>query len=194
MNLSIITDILDGIKGMTIRKMIVFFICIYPIFTAIYFKDEIKLILGNSVEEKVIVRDVNDLVKKTHELKDRFDATAVLVFIYQPKGDEKLYKERVCYSGDSRNVFYDLTEMRLIHYPKLLGDLNNNTYVKITQSSNHGMSKLLSAYNVGVTYIVPIKNDYGLLTAEVMVVFDNEINNENLKNLINSTELYRISM
>lgn len=187
-------DILNSVKEMSIKKIIVVFICIYPIFTAIYFKDELKLMFDSKIDEKIEVRDVNNLVQKTHKLKDRFDATAVLVFIYQPSGDEKAYKERVCYSGDSRNVFYDLTEMKLIHYPKLLKELKNNTYVKIDKESNHGLSRLISAYDVNVSYIIPITNDYGLLVAEVMVVFDNEISNEKLMKLIDSSELYRISM
>jgi len=194
MNVGFVTDILNGVKDMPIKKIIVVFICIYPIFTAIYFKDELKLMFDNNVEEKVVVRDVNNLVQKTHELKDRFDASAVSVYVYQPRGDEKSYKERVSYSGNSDNVFIDLKTMNLIHYPKLLKSLNNNTYIKVTKDSEYGISKLLSAYNMGVMYIVPIRNDYGLLIAEVMFVFENDISNEELNNLINSTELYRISM
>lgn len=194
MNFSIITDIINGVKEMPIKKIIVVFICIYPIFTAIYFKDELTLMFDYNVEKRVEVRDVDNLVKKTHELKDRFNASAVLVFIYQPKGDEKSYKERVCYSGDSRLIFSDLNKMRLIHYPKLLNDLNKNTYIKVTKMSDYKLSKLLFAYDTDVLYVIPIKNDYGLLIAEVMVVFDNELSNENLNDLINYVELIRISM
>ena len=192
MNVSWLTDILTSIKDMSIKKIIVVFICIYPLFASFYFKDELKLMFVSS-DIKVEVSNVNKLVQTTHNIKDKFKATSVLVFLYQPSGDVKKYKERICFSGDSRNVFFELTKEDLIRHPKLLNDVNHNDYVLVNSVSNHTLSKLMSVYNV-VAYIIPIRNDYGLITAEVMVVFDNEISNLMLNELINSTELIRISM
>lgn len=190
-----IKDVLGVIKEMSIKKIIVVFICAYPIFTAIYFKDELKLMFTNNEQVvRVEVDDVKSIIEQTHKIKDIFNSASVSVWIYQPKGDEKAYKERVCYAGDSRNLFYELKEVKLIHHSKILNPLNNNTYIKVTKESDYALAKLLHAYNVDVLYLIPIKNDYGLLVAELMVVFDKEINNDELKSLINSAELIRLSI
>ncbi|BAV39313.1 hypothetical protein BPT24_188 [Tenacibaculum phage pT24] len=193
MNFNWIIESLKAVKEISIKKMIILFICIYPLFTVVYFKDELSMLFKKNVSI-VEVRELNKVIRLTNNLKDEYNTSFVSVWVYQPSGDEKLYKERVSYSGDYRNKFIDLEKVNLIQHPNLLNSLRNNKYIKVDKNSSFELSKLVSAYEVGVLYIIPIKNEYGLLVAEVMVAFDKELNQDKIEKLINSTELIRILM
>ncbi len=188
-----IVELIKTLKDISIKKIMVIFICIYPLFTVVYFKNELMLMFKPSVE-MVELENVGDIIRETNNLKDNFRASFVSVWLYQPSGHNKFFKERISYSGDSRNLMYDLSKVQLIHHPSLLNALRNNKYVRIFDDSSFELSKLVNAYDINVIYVIPLKNDYGLITSEIMIGLDYEPNEKQLKKIINSTELIRLKM
>lgn len=186
-----IVDILKVLKDMSIKKIIVVFVCIYPIFTSIYFKDELKLMFTNTSTE-VKVEDITGVIEQTLRIRDKYNCATVSVWLYQPDGDSKEYKERISYTGDQRNVFFELTEIKLLQHPKILFGLRNNKYIKVSKGNHYELSKLVKAYNVKEAYVIPIKNDFGLIIAELLLAFDEELSDEEINNIINSMEMIRL--
>lgn len=189
-----IVEFFKTVKDMTIKKIIIVFICIYPLFGVVYFKNELSLMFSQT-KDLIVIENPTKIIIEANKIKDNFKASVVSIWIYQPSGDKKAFKERIHYTGDSRNLFFNLDRVELIHHPQLLSSLTNNKYVKVSSKSKYELSKLVDAYDgIEVIYVIPLKNAYGLIFSEIVVAFDKELNENQLNKLIASSELIRITM
>lgn len=193
MNFQWVSDVLNALKGWQIKKIVVVFICLYPIFAAIYFKEELKLMLIH-VDSNVKVSDINSLVQNSHIIRERFKASSISIYLYQPAGEKKTTKERICYASDERRIFSELSKMDIVSHSDVLNSMRTKDIIEIDSKNGFVFSKLISAYGIEVAYIVPIRNEYGSIVAEVLISFDKKLDESTKIKLINAVELIKLSI
>ena len=158
------------------------------------FQDSIRIALHNSSTiEYVEVENYSKLVETNIKIREVFNASSSSVFVYQPKGDDREYKERISYSSNIDKVFGDINRISLLEHSNMLSVLNDNDYILITKyTKEYKLSKLVNLYDVEALYVIPLKNIYGLIMGELVVSFDKKLSKEGLDRLLNYSELIRI--
>lgn len=193
MNNSWISDVLHALKGWQIKKILVVFICIYPILAAMYFTDELKLMLTNT-ESNVKVANVSNLVQSTNMLKDKMRAASISVYLYQPTGDKKTSLQRICYASDERRIFADLEKIEVVAHSDIIKSFKATNIIAVYPTSTYDISTLLTAYDVKAAYVIAIRNDLGSIKAEAILTFDRILTIEEQEIMSSNISLINLSI
>lgn len=172
--LKYVVDILHKLETISIRRLIIYAIIIYPIILLVTYKDEISLVITTRSNDVVTVHDLASAQERCFSLRKFYDATSVMLYVYQPASKNKTYKERVIFSSSSDYTPLETTkQLQLTSRSKLLEAIKYDGFAKITAESGHIESSIVSAYNLSHIYVTPIRdNTTGIVIGEVMWYFD----------------------
>lgn len=182
--------LIDSMNKTTLKRLIIYFILSYPIFVMYFFKDEVKLLIS-SYQSNVELLNLADAQQRCFTLRNKYGAEAVLLYVYQPSGPNKSYKERMIFSSGEKYI--PLESMKMINLysrSRILEELKQNSYSLITQTSGHQESSILKSYNLNKEYIIPLVEPTSKeLIGEVIWVFETDID-INVADLIVESQIF----
>lgn len=171
-----IIQLLAKLNSTSFKRLILYAILLYPIVILRTYHKEISLLLSfpNSTVKLVDIAAVQD---KCFLMKTKRHAEAVLLYVYQPAGKNKSYKERTVFS--TGNIYVPLPTSQTLQLSvtsRILEDLNKQNYSFVTSSSGHQESSILQLYNLKKAYITAVKDNVsGQIIAEVVWIFKDDI-------------------
>lgn len=168
-----INDLFDKLNSTSIKRLVIYAMLLYPLALMHYYQDELKLIFNDYYDENVQLTKLADVQGRCFELKGQYGASAVILYVYQPKTKHKTYKERIVSSIS--NQFTPLEKNRNIYLSsrtRIIEEMKNNKYAKITGYSNHHESSIVIANNLNTIFFTPVYDlDSNAIIGEVMWVF-----------------------
>lgn len=171
-----ITTLLGKFNSTSIKRLIIYALLIYPIVILRTYHDEISMLL-TFPNKTVKIMDVAAVQDKCFLMKTKHHAEAVMLYVYQPSGKNKIYKERMIFSAGS--IYTPLPSSRILQLSansRVLEDLKKQNYSYITLTSGHQESAILQLYNLKKAYITSIRDVVSdQIIAEVVWVFKDDI-------------------
>ena len=189
--LGAINSLISRLNRTPVKRIIIYVIVIYPLFFGFYYKDEILMALSNDDKREVIIKYLDRANKRCFDLREKWRAESVMLYIYQPEGIQKTEKERISISTGSKYKPLEQNDViQLVSRTKVIEDLRENDYAKITPQSGHALSSILFSYDLEVAYIVPIKDrNSNAIIGEVIYVFQRDEGIEVIE-LIQSSQMF----
>ena len=92
--LGAINSLISRLNRTPVKRIIIYVIVIYPLFFGFYYKDEILMALSNDDKREVIIKYLDRANKRCFDLREKWRAESVMLYIYQPEGIQKTEKER----------------------------------------------------------------------------------------------------
>jgi hypothetical protein len=137
--------------------------------------------------------DVAGAQKECYDLRSKYFAETVSLYVYQPLGKNKTHKERMVFStGSNYTPLESLRNINLYSRSRIIEDLKRQHYAIITQSSKHDESSVLKAYNINKAIITPvIDQSSGAIIAEVAWDFNTD-QKINIEDLIQDSQLFSV--
>jgi hypothetical protein len=172
----IILTLLEKLNNTPLKRVLIYFALAYPIATVYFFKDEVKLLLFNH-DEMVTISDIAIAQKKCFDLRTKYHAETVMLYVYQPVGSNKTHKERMVFStGSYYQPIPSMQNVNLYSRGRILEDLRKQNYVIITPTSKHEESSILITYDLAKYIITPvIDQSTGMAIGEVIWLFKTDI-------------------
>lgn len=186
----VIIPTLTLLNKTSINRLVLYFVFSLPIYVAVVYKDELKLLIFSS-KQNVDLVSISDVQAKCFELKNEYGAETVEVYVYQPKGNDKTHKERMVFS--SGNIYKPLNSYQYINLysrTNILAEINKNGYVKIDINSGYDESVLLKSFDLDSYYIIPIVGNNKEVIGEVVWIYENEFKS-NVSDLILESQIFK---
>lgn len=190
--LETIGPIWDRLNRTSIKRIVIYFILAYPVLITYLYHDEIKLILFNQ-QKMVVINDIASAQKECYDLRSKYYAETVSLYVYQPIGKNKTHKERMVFSTGSHYApLESLRNINLYSRSRIIEDLRKQNYAIITQKSKHEESSVLIAYDLNKAIITPvIDQSTGLIIAEVVWIFKDDVK-VNIEDLVRDSQIFGI--
>lgn len=172
-----ISNLLDKLNSVSIKRLFIYAILLYPFAIMHYYKDELSLVFSNYYANEVKIESLAKVQENCFRLKIQYNAAAVLLYIYQPNDRFKHYKERVVASGSSD--YTPMEKMRIIPlsaHTRISESLRVNNYEIITKDSGHKESSIVRSNELDQIIITPIKDfASNQIIGEMVWVFKNKL-------------------
>lgn len=174
----------------SINRVVLYFALGFPIFATFTYKDEIKLMLFKS-KQSVDLNSISDVQTKCFELRNKYGAESLEVYVYQPKGSDKTHKDRIVFStGENYKPLSSYQVVNLYSRINILSEINKNGYVKIGVESGYDESVILKSFNLSAYYVIPIVGPSKEVIGEVVWIFKND-ENINVSDLILESQIFK---
>lgn len=180
----------DMLNKTPLKRIIIYCALLTPIYIVTTFRNEISFLL-TPTSKNVVVENLADAQNKCYSLRIKYDAEAVLVYIYQPSGREKSYKERMFFSSENYKPISSMKMVNLFSRADIITDLKKKGYCEITQKSNHYESSILTHSKLSVAYITPIyDNVTNEMIGEVAWLFKEQPTKLNVETLRIESQIF----
>lgn len=168
----LVLPLLKSLNQTPIKRILIYFMLLYPLTVTYIYRAEIKLLLFPK-ENMVTVSDIAEAQQRCFELRSKYLAETVSLYVYQPAGKNKTHKERMVFSTGTNYVpIASLKNINLYSRSRILEDLRKQHYARITKFSKHEESTVLVAYDLDEAIITPIINQQnGEVIGEVTFIF-----------------------
>jgi hypothetical protein len=163
---------------------------IYPLVILYFYNTELKLLLVPE-SDTVTVTNIAETQQNCWRLREKYGAEAVQLYIYQPANKNKTYKELVAFSTTSKFAPIESTkQIQLISRTRLIEDMRTLGVCRVTATSGHHESAIVSAFNMSEQIIVPVKDGVtGQVIGEVHWLFTN-VFTQQVTVLINDSQIF----
>ncbi len=172
--------LLDKLNRATIKRILIYFMLSYPLVVTYLYRNEIKMFImftfNNDKHMNVEISDIAAAQKICFDLRSKYYAETVSLYVYQPAGKNKTHKERMVFSTGQYFVPLEaLRNVNLYTRSRILEDLHQQNYSIITPLSKHDESSVLVTYNLAkMIFVAIIDQTTGELIGEVCYVFKDE--------------------
>jgi hypothetical protein len=170
--------LLDKLNRATIKRVLIYFMLSYPLVVTYLYRNEIKMFItfNNDKHINVEISDIAEAQKICFDLRTKYYAETVSLYVYQPTGKNKTHKECMVFSTGQYYVpLESLRNVNLYTRSRILEDLRHHNYSIITPLSKHDESSVLVTYDLAkMIFVAIIDQNTGELIGEVCYVFKNE--------------------
>lgn len=189
--LSRLNGILKALNDTSIKRLVIYSMLIYPIVIILTYKNEVSLLFNASTQQLVSVHDLASAQERCFMLREKYNAEAVQLYIYQPASKNKHYKERIVFSTSSRYTPLESTKIKqLSSNSQVLEDFRLLGFSKITSTSGHFESSIVQVFNLSHMIITPIRDNVtGQIIGEVLWCFVTE-GSYTIDELINAGQIF----
>ena len=171
--LRLLPRLLEILNKTSMQRLLIYVFVILQLTIVLTYKNEISLILMSNSEHKVEITNIPEAQERCFKLRQKHNAEAVIVYVYQPSGKNKSYKERVVFStGDYYKPLSSMKNVNLFSRADVISTLNKKEYCVITSSSGHVDSSIISSYELDSAIITSIRSkDSNEIVGEVIWIF-----------------------
>lgn len=181
--------LLESLNKTPIRRVIVYMMLLFPVFVVTTYREEIGYLLA-PVNKNVAINNIAEAQERCFRLRHKYNVEAVLVYIYQPAGKNKNYKERIVFSTETYKPMSSMKVINLFSRSNITHDLNTKGYCIITSLSGHAESAIIAYSKLTNAIITPIKdNDTNELIGEVAWLFQ-ETTEEKIETIISEGQIF----
>lgn len=184
-----IPKIFEVLNKTPLKRIIIYVALIFPIYVVHTYKDEFSLLMTNN-EKNVVLKNISEVQEKCFTLRNKYNAEAVIVYLYQPSGKNKTYKERVVFSTNEYKPMSSMKIINLFSRANIIADLNKIDYCLVTSNSNHNESTIIASFELSMGVITSIRdNDNKQLIGEVVWLFKGQ-NQTEYETLIKEGQIF----
>lgn len=188
--IQLINSAFDRLNATSLKRLAIYALLAYPIVVMYFYQTEIKLLLLPT-SQSLKIENIANVQERCYQLRQHHQAEAVILYLYQPAGKNKTYKERIVFS--TGNVYTPLPSMKIMQLfsaSSILADLREDDLSIITKTSKHQYSPILSDSRLSKAYVTPIRDkDNNELVGEILWVFKNDIP-INTNELISESQIF----
>lgn len=168
-------QIIDALNKATVQKLLIYVFAILQITIILTYKKEISLLLINT-ERKIDLIDVANSQERCYNLRKKYNAEAVIFYIYQPAGSNKTYKERAVFSNSLiYKPLQSTNKVNLFSRSSIVNSLHVKDYCIITPTSGHVESYVIDSYGMEIEIITSIRGvDSRDIVGEIVWIFKNK--------------------
>lgn len=185
---------LRGLNRTSMKRLVIYTMIVYPLFFGVYYRQEIVtwVLHKHDADRQVKVRNLDNATNRTFNLRERFKAEAVMLYVYQPDSNQKTHKERVTLVHGSVFLPYqDNDVVQLVTRTRIIEDLRKQGYAKLTGDSGHRTSELLYEYGIEVAYVVPVTDPQSnAIIAEVIYIFLEDNDDIDVNELMHAAQMF----
>lgn len=171
-----LVSLIEKLTSISTQRLLIFALLIYPIILIVTYKEEVLLIItAKSASTNVQFSNLPDVQYRCVDLRKKYGAEAVMIYLYQPSSIRKNYKERVVISTSEYYVPIKAEQnIQLSSRSRIIEELKTNNSAFITDSSGHHESAIVRAFKLDHILITPIKDIVTeQIIGEVVWVFRN---------------------
>lgn len=183
------TKILKGLNQTPLKRIVIYFSLIYPLYFIYINKDGLSMLLNDN-QKTVTISNVSESQERCYMLRTKYNAESVIIYAYQPRGNDKTYKERLIFSS---NIFRPYEKNRIVNLfsrSQIVESLKKNGYAIITPKSKNHESSILLNNNLSLAIITPIREN-NLLLGEVIWLFkDKKLEEIDVQTLVTEGEVF----
>ena len=171
-DLKFFPQIIDALNKASVQKLLIYVFAVLQLTIIITYKDEISLLFRER-EIKIDVVDVAASQERCYTLRQKYNAEAVMFYIYQPVGSNKTYKERAVFSNSLLyKPLQSMSTVNLFSRSSIINSLNDKEYCIITTTSGHVESYILHSYEMNYAIVTSIRGTESKeLVGELIWVF-----------------------
>ena len=162
--------LLDKLNRATIKRVLIYFMLSYPLVVTYLYRNEIKMFItfNNDKHINVEISDIAEAQKICFDLRSKYYAETVSLYVYQPAGKNKTHKECMVFSTGQYYVpLESLRNVNLYTRSRILEDLRHHNYSIITPLSKHDESSVLVTYDLAkMIFVAIIDQNTGELIAK----------------------------
>lgn len=169
--LNTIISLLAALNKTSIYRIILYATVIGCLFMISSYKDEITYILTKR-PKLITLTNIAETQEMCYQLRKKYNAEAVMLYIYQPDSDEKTHKERVAFSaGDKYNPLSTTKLLNLFMYSDVIHTILDEKYYVITGNTNSKYADIVNSKQLDNITITGIFSSTNELIGEVVWVF-----------------------
>lgn len=182
--------LIEKLNSTSIKRLIIYAMLVYPIAIMYFYSDEVKLLLSSS-DSVIEIQNIANVQQNCFRLREKYSAETVQLYVYQPSGKNKTYKELTVFSTTQAYTPLASTKIiQLVSRTRVIEEMKTEGYSLVTSKSGHHESSIVSSYGMTRLLIVPVKDAVtGQIIGEVNWLFkhDTEID---VADLINDSQIF----
>lgn len=188
-----LSNILKELRTLSTKRILLITVIVVPTLLVWLFSTSINTCIQDWLsdnQELVQVSDLDHAVRRLNSILVEFHADAVLLYVYQPSGPVKQYKERV-YSASIDYVPEEYnTIIQLSASPIALADYMTKNYSIATPTTKHVISRELAGHDIAIAYMLPVYDTEHVVIADVIVMYKTIPICVNIDQLYNRAQLF----
>lgn len=177
--LDALPKLIESLNKTSIQRLVLYAFIIFNATIFYVYRVEISLMLSRN-EQRIELTNVPSAQERCFILRQKYSAEAVIIYVYQPAGKNKSYKERIAFStGDHFKPLSSMRNVNLFSRADIIADLNRQNYSLITAGSGHIDSSIVSSFDLQSAVITSIRSkDSNELVGEVVWIFKDDTAND----------------
>lgn len=192
--LHLFPQLINELNKATVQKLLIYVFAAMQLTVVVLYKNEISLLLVNQNNLKIEVENIAEPQEKCFNLRTKYGAESVLLYVYQPRGLNKTYKERIVFSNSSKfTPLSSMVTVNLFSRSDVVSSLIKNSYCILTPNSNHVDSYILDSFEMKSAVITSIRGkDSKDLVGEVVWIFKDkqDFSNSEIHRLIAESQIF----
>ena len=172
--LNAIISLLAALNKTSTYRLIMYSVLGFIFISGYYYRNELKYVLSSAPRQVTLV-NVAETQELCYDLRNKYNAEAVMVYAYQPDSDEKTHKERLALSAGDRYSPLESTKMlNLFAYSDVIHTIIDAKYYVITENTKSKYADIVIGKKLNQIIITGIFSSTDELIGEVVWVFINE--------------------
>lgn len=181
--------LIEKLNSTSIKRLLIYAMLVYPLAIMYFYGNELKLALL-SADDKTEITNIAEAQQNCFRLRQKYGAETVQLYVYQPAGKHKTWKELSVFSTISYAPLASTKTIQLVSRTRVLEELRTQGWSLITVKSGHHESAIVSSFNMTKLLIIPIKDDVtGQIIGEVHWLFKND-DKIQINDLINDSQIF----